>query len=42
MLTPESIPLDVPTVRNELMRHLSDAWNSNIDSEDGFGELQDA
>lgn len=33
MIMPGSIPLDVPTVRDELVRHLPDTWNSIIDRE---------
>ena len=30
---PGSIPLDVPTVRDELTRHLSEGWNALVDRE---------
>ena len=33
MIMPGSIPLDVPTVRDELTRHLAENWNSIVDSE---------
>lgn len=33
MIMPGSIPLNVPTVRDELVRHLPDTWNSIIDHE---------
>lgn len=33
MIMPGSIPLNVPTVRDELVRHLPDTWNSIIDRE---------
>jgi len=33
MIMPGSIPLDVPTVRDELTRHLADNWNSIVDKE---------
>jgi len=33
MIMPGSIPLDVPTVRDELTRHLSDNWNGIVDKE---------
>ena len=33
MIMPGSVPLDVPTVRDELTRHLAENWNSIVDSE---------
>ena len=33
MIMPGSFPLDIPNVRDELTRYLSDAWNSIIDRE---------
>lgn len=33
MIMPGSIPLDVPNVRDELTRHLSDGWNALVDRE---------
>lgn len=33
MIMPGSIPLNVPSVRDELVRHLPDTWNSIIDRE---------
>lgn len=33
MIMPGSIPLNVPTVRDELVRHLPDTWNSIVDRE---------
>ncbi len=33
MIMPGSIPLDMPDVRDELVRHLPDNWNSIIDHE---------
>jgi predicted AAA+ superfamily ATPase len=33
MILPGSIPLDVPNVRDELTRHLSDNWNGIVDNE---------
>ena len=33
MIMPGSLPLDVPTVKDELVRYLPDTWNSIIDSE---------
>jgi len=33
MIMPGSIPLDVPNVRDELTRHLSDNWNGIVDRE---------
>lgn len=33
MIMPGSIPLDMPNVRDELVRHLPDTWNSIIDHE---------
>ena len=33
MIMPGSIPLDVPTVRDELTRHLSEGWNALVDRE---------
>jgi len=33
MIMPGSIPLDVPNVRDELTRYLSEGWNSVVDSE---------
>lgn len=33
MIMPGSIPLNMPTVRDELVRHLPDTWNSIIDRE---------
>ena len=33
MIMPCSIPLDMPNVRDELVRHLPDTWNSIIDRE---------
>ncbi|MGS0745921.1 DUF499 domain-containing protein [Syntrophomonas erecta subsp. sporosyntropha] len=33
MIMPGSIPLDVPSVRDELTRHLSDNWNGIVDKE---------
>ena len=33
MILPGSIPLDMPNVRDELVRHLPDTWNSIIDRE---------
>lgn len=33
MIMPGSIPLDTPNVRDELVRHLPDTWNSIIDRE---------
>ena len=35
MIMPGSIPLDTPNVRDELVRHLPDTWNSIIDREVG-------
>ena len=31
MIMPGSIPLDVPNVRDELTRHLSEGWNALVD-----------
>ena len=40
MIMPGSIPLNVPSVRDELVRHLPDTWNSIIDREvDGKGSI---
>ncbi|MDL2259623.1 DUF499 domain-containing protein [Deltaproteobacteria bacterium OttesenSCG-928-K17] len=33
MIMPGSIPLDVPNVRDELTRHLSEGWNALVDKE---------
>jgi hypothetical protein len=33
MIMPGSIPMDVPNVRDELTRHLSEGWNAIVDSE---------
>jgi predicted AAA+ superfamily ATPase len=33
MIMPGSMPLDVPNVRDELTRHLSEGWNSLVDHE---------
>jgi predicted AAA+ superfamily ATPase len=33
MIMPGSVPLDVPTVRNELTRYLGDYWNGIVDKE---------
>lgn len=33
MIMPGSIPLDMPNVRDELTRHLSEGWNSLVDHE---------
>ncbi len=33
MIMPGSLPLDVPNVRDELTRHLSENWNAVVDSE---------
>ena len=33
MIMPGSIPLDVPSVRDELTRHLTEGWNSLVDRE---------
>jgi predicted AAA+ superfamily ATPase len=33
MIMPGSIPLDVPSVRDELTRHLSEGWNALVDHE---------
>ena len=33
LIMPGSIPLDVPTVRDELTRHLSESWNALVDRE---------
>ena len=33
MIMPGSIPFDVPNVRDELTRHLSEGWNSLVDRE---------
>ena len=33
MIMPGSIPLDVPNVRDELTRHLSDNWDGIVDKE---------
>ena len=33
MIMPGTIPLDVPSVRDELTRHLSEGWNSLVDRE---------
>ena len=33
MIMPGSIPLDIPTVKEELIRYLSETWNAIIDSE---------
>ncbi len=33
MIMPGSIPLDVPSVRDELTRHLSENWNALVDHE---------
>lgn len=33
MIMPGSVPLDMPNVRDELVRHLPDTWNSIIDRE---------
>ena len=33
LIMPGSIPMDVPTVRDELTRHLSDGWNALVDRE---------
>ena len=33
MIMPGSIPLDVPNVRDELTRHLSEGWNGIVDRE---------
>ena len=33
MIMPGSIPLDIPIVRDELTRHLSEGWNSLVDKE---------
>ena len=40
MIMPGSIPLDTPNVRDELVRHLPDTWNSIIDREvDGMDSI---
>jgi len=40
MIMPGSIPLDTPNVRDELVRHLPDTWNSIIDREvDGMQSI---
>jgi len=33
MILPGSIPLDIPNVRDELTRHLSEGWNAIVDHE---------
>ncbi len=33
MIMPGSVPLDVPSVRDELTRHLDEGWNSVVDTE---------
>lgn len=33
MIMPGSLPLDIPTVKDELVRYLPDTWNAIIDSE---------
>lgn len=33
MIMPGSIPLDIPNVRDELTRHLSEGWNAVVDRE---------
>ncbi|MDR3358202.1 MAG: DUF499 domain-containing protein, partial [Desulfovibrio sp.] len=33
MILPGSLPLDVPSVRDELTKHLSEGWNALVDSE---------
>ncbi|MDR3358463.1 MAG: hypothetical protein LBN96_06395, partial [Desulfovibrio sp.] len=33
MILPGSLPLDVPSVRDELTRHLSEGWNALVDHE---------
>ncbi|MDR1538599.1 MAG: DUF499 domain-containing protein [Clostridiales bacterium] len=33
MIMPGSVPLDVPNVRDELTRHLSEGWNALVDRE---------
>ena len=33
MIMPGSLPLDVPSVRDELTRHLSEGWNALVDRE---------
>lgn len=33
MIMPGSLPLDVPTVKDELVRYLPETWNSIVDSE---------
>ncbi|MEY8419384.1 DUF499 domain-containing protein [Oscillospiraceae bacterium 44-5] len=33
LIMPGSIPMDVPTVRDELTRHLSEGWNALVDRE---------
>lgn len=33
LIMPGSIPMDVPTVRDELTRHLSEGWNGLVDHE---------
>lgn len=33
MIMPGSVPLDVPNVRDELTRHLSEGWNALVDHE---------
>lgn len=33
MIMPGSLPLDVPSVRDELTRHLPESWNGIVDSE---------
>jgi len=33
MIMPGSVPLDVPSVRDELTRHLSEGWNALVDRE---------
>jgi predicted AAA+ superfamily ATPase len=33
MIMPGSIPLDIPNVRDELTRHLSEGWNALVDRE---------
>ena len=33
LIMPGSIPMDVPNVRDELTRHLSDGWNALVDKE---------
>lgn len=33
MIMPGSLPLDAPTVRDELTRHLSEGWNALVDRE---------